>query len=56
MDETNQGPKHDLFHLLIQFDRLNFVVENFFLIVLWDQRYGQNNQLLTMLVSFVDHV
>ena len=56
MDETNQDQKHNLFHLLVQFHRLKFMVENIFLIVLWDQCYGQNNQLETMLVSFVDLV
>ena len=43
MDETIQGPKHKMFRLPVQFQQLNFAVEIFFLLVIQDQCYGQNN-------------
>ena len=45
MNETIQGPKRNMFRLPIQFHRLNFVVENFFLLVILGQDDEQNNQL-----------
>ena len=42
MDETKQGPKHNLFRLLIQYHHLNFVVEAM-RSILWTKKSIRNH-------------